>query len=537
MRWLACAWLLVVGCFDPPTGPPYKIKLLSADPPVVSVHGGEWVTIGYTGELPESYAVVVDELVGTVILEDRDAHTFTLSVPAHPDGDVLITVVNIDRDRVVASNGELLSYQRVAGMPHLTTSSSTDDTLGWDLHPELARPCARAGYVYLENIGDDPLTFAAARSTNAEFTIDSAMCDALEYGEACAIGVCFSSTVPGFHAASIIVSTSAGELAASVQGNVTAATAGLDPTFHGGGVVLSSGEESFYGHAIRRPDGNGIVTWSRTRGMALDVAGHEIARDLTGHIGTAPADWVIAIRAGAPGEGFDALVANTNNFAMAILVHLDDSFALVSQTDLPFDSANPYYDLQRAPSGRILAIGSKAVVAIANGVVDTTYGTNGRVVLPGTYNNRSVIDSQGRLYAVVSSSLIRITANGTVDGSFGYGNSLLALTVDSTDRVFVVTGSNVVRLSETGYGELSIPATYADDIAIDASGRIYLVGSGRVYRYSGGTQELIGYDTTYSVVCPSSGACYLLGANMLTVHPFTTTAPSYYEPYVLRLAN
>jgi hypothetical protein len=542
VRWLACVWLLVVGCFDPPTEPPYKIKLLSAEPSVVALHGNDLVTVRYSGELPEHMAVLVDDTSGTVVDEDVVAHTFTLSTPVHAEGVVRVSLVNLDKGRVVASNPVLMTYRRQPATGILS-SSSGEATLAWPLHPELVRPCARGGDVYFENVGDDPLTVTGARSSIPEITIeDVASCGPLLYTEYCTIRVCFASAVPGTHTASVTVSTTEGDVVGTVSATVLDPRPGLDPTFDGGGVVVSSDDYAFSGTGAPRPDGNGIVTWSRARMIVLDHLGVETDRDVSAMVAGAPVDWIRAMRAGPPGAGIHALVVNTNDIAIATVVHLDDAGVPDgTQVNLPYDAANPYYELQLA-GGRILAIGFASVMAMANGVIDTTYGVNGRTFFGSSYDNANAIDSQGRLYVALASGLRRLTTNGVFDSNFSYPHVITGLAIDSLDRVYVLNGNRIVRLTSTGVEELSISAAFGNGLTIDGSDRIYEQIGASVARYTNGVLDgTFGFDDMFaagtSTVCPASGACYLLGYNNLVQIGLRAGPPSSYEPYVLRLAD
>jgi hypothetical protein len=535
MRWLACAWLLVGGCFEPPTGPDYRVTLLSADPPIVPVHGGEWVTVSYDGVLPEQIAVDVDGVFTPIIMHHTPGRTFTIAVPAHTEGVVSMGVIDLERGIRMAFEDDLLAYEVMPAQPTFALGEGTAGDLSWELHPELSRPCARGGDLFLSNFGDEPMTFTSASSSNAEFAIDGPSCGTLAYGQSCQFQVCFTSNTPGIRAAMLTASTTGGDAVTTVQATVTPALTGLDPTFHGGGVAFDLGTDWFSGRGSIAP--SGFVTWAQKRVIALDATGTETHRDLTAMIGSTPLDWIMAVRADA--SGIYALVTSSSLGEVGAILRFDDMTSAVTQIDLPFESSNYYYDLQIAPGGRLLAIGSNGVVAIANGAIDTTYGTSGRVVFPTSFSYVSVLDSQGRLYALLSGRIVRITANGTIDGSFSYTASPETLAIDAADRVYTSSGVRIIRLTQTGAEDLSIFTTvFASDITVDASGRIYVLSANQVFRYTNGSYEsTLGYGTEYSVVCPASGGCYLLGYNTRTTVPFFSGPSSYVEKYALRLAN
>jgi hypothetical protein len=543
---MACAWLLVVGCFDPPTGPPYKIHLLSADPPVVSVHGGDWVTVGYEGELPFNVGIAVDGVTALPVSVDLANHTLTLSAPVHDIGTVGISLFDNDRGRAIASKDDLLTYQVMPPKAAWNVSSYTQSSLSWPLHPELSHPCARGGELYLENLGDELLELTDLRSSNTEFSLEPPPPRrALEYGEYYVVGLCFTSSTSGFPSAALTATTNAGDVTVNVSTNVRPLLAGLDPTFHGGGLAFNVGQDAFPAAAVVGSGGDGILTWVGMRLIAIDSTGTESHYDIpTTLIGSVVANSIIAVRT-APGGGGYALVVNSSQHNYGTIIRFDDALVPNAQFDLPNDGANLYVDLQVAPNGRLLAIGTD-VVAMANGTVDTTYGNNGRVMLAQFVNPslrpRSMIDSQGRLYAYVSGALKRLTAAGAVDLSFSATqlNSMVdAMTIDAADHVYILSGSRVLQLSETGDTTIVVTnGPFGYDLAVDGTGRAYITsGAGLVNRYANNVASAdLGYGNASSVICPPSGGCYILGVDILTQVPFTTT-PDYMDKYVLRLAD
>ncbi|HTL31539.1 MAG TPA: hypothetical protein VL326_00365 [Kofleriaceae bacterium] len=539
MRWVACAWLLVVGCFDPPTGPPYKVRLLSAEPPVVAVHGGELVTIRYSGDALSNLGIAVDGVIIQPDSFDPIGRTFTFVTPVHDRGPVALALYNTDRGRQIAFNDDLLSYEVMPGKPVLALSSFAAQSLAWRLHPELSRECARGGQVYLENTGDLPLTLSSVHSSNADFTFTAppSECSGLPYGSYCILDLCFTSPIQGSPSATLTASTNSGDANLNVWANVTFPIPGLDPTFHGGGVVYDANHDEYGGVGIVGP--NGLVTWAGTRLIAIDLAGTETQHDVATFVSGLPANQIVAIRV-APSGGYYVLVKNSGQPQYAAILHVNDALVPDVGIDLPADASNPYYDLQVQTGGRLLAIGLRSVVALLpSGAYDTTYGPSGQSFFPSNYANHNVLDSQGRLYVTTATGTVRLGTNGSIDTSFSYPINPTSITIDAADHVFVLVGTRVAQLSPTGTETVKVSnAPFANDLDVDGSGRFYLVSNAIVQRYTNGTLEgAVGYDDTSSVTCPLSGGCYLLGVGVLAQKPFSTGAPDYMEKYVLRLAN
>ena len=537
MRWLACACLLVVGCFEPPTMPPYRVRLISADPPVVPVHGGESVIVQYEGVLPEGIAVDIDGMFSPIIDHDVSARLFTVSSPVHVPGPVSIGVIDVERGVRLALEESLLAYEVFPGLPALSVASDAQTSFAWPLHPELARPCARGGQLYLSNFGDEPLTLSGVRSSSDAFVIDAPACGPLAYSQSCVFDVCFNTTVPGVHNTILTASTSAGDSSTTVEATVMAPTSGLDASFDGGGVAFDGGND--YASSEGSLGASGILTWANNRVIAIDASGVETHRDLSVQIGPSSTSWIQAMRRSS--SGIYVLVVSSASAAYAAIVPLDDALVPAAKIDLPYESGALYYDLQITPSGRLLAITSRGIVAIANGVVDTTYGTNGRVLFPAPFAHQSLVDSQGRLYAGVVNQFLRFTANGTLEGSYGSIAEPDALAIDSADRVYVQHGTRISRLADTGIEDFGFNSSvYALDLAVDASGRIYSTGgTGIVSRFfaNGVYEGTVGFGSEADAICPASGACYLLGVLRQETIPFSSGPPSYLEKYVLRLAN
>jgi hypothetical protein len=234
------------------------------------------------------------------------------------------------------------------------------------------------------------------------------------------------------------------------------------------------------------------------------------------------------------------LLGDSSGGTYSTIVRFDESGvrdATFGQIDLPADAG--YYDgLELAPGGRILAIGSQSVVAIAGSGIDASWGINGRAALDGTFRGVSAIDSQGRLYVGLADHVVRFTAAGTPDASFAYSGAVGALAVDAQDRVFVGGASSADRLDDTGAVSTSLAAPAAvTDIAFDSLGRVYVTARGQTLRYGadGMFDRSLGMGSTHAVRCGGQSKCWLFG-----VEEHATPMEQEFdiqEMYVLRLAD
>jgi len=543
MRWLACAWLVVVGCFDPPPFPAstYDVTLLTASPDTVPVHGNEQVTITYKGELPSAYEVLLDRLPTNPFNFDPMTRQFTFQAPPHVEGPVRLSLRDLDNGQELAANTDLLSYYAMPATPLFETAEFVEGNLDWALHPELAESCARRASLYLTNIGDKPLTLTNVTSSDLAFTIGLPPegCQGLDYYENCNLTLCFTSAIVGPHLTTLTAKTSAGDALLATEAMVLGPQFGLDASFDGGGVRIIPNQPWYDGRGIARPDGNGLAIWTHSQAISVGASSLWATHDVFTTINGFNVDWLRGMRAGAPGGGIYALVGDANGGSISAILHFTDdvtpdtSFA---EIDLPIDGTLGYYrGLELAPGGRLLAIGSGGVLALVNGVVDTTYGTAGKTTFPpAQFRGESVIDSQGRLYVVLDDRVLRLTANGAIDSTFTYTGTPKVIAIASNDFVYIGTPDRVARLTDTGT-ELLLGSFPTDDIAIDGADQIFIVTGGFVRRYNFGSfSGTLGYGTARSVVCPPTGTCYILGTNNdTTAYPLAY----YYENYVLRLGS
>src|SRR5262249_19124162 len=60
----------------------------------------------------------------------------------------------------------------------------------------------------------------------------------------------------------------------------------------------------------------------------------------------------------------------------------------------------------------------------ANGTLDTTFGTNGEVMIAGASGSLLVVQTDGKFILNESTGLVRYNANGTLDTTYGTGGEL-----------------------------------------------------------------------------------------------------------------
>jgi uncharacterized delta-60 repeat protein len=209
---------------------------------------------------------------------------------------------------------------------------------------------------------------------------------------------------------------------------------------------------------------------------------------------------------------------------------LDTSFGENGKLLIPIRAGDDYaYSTFLQPDGKIVLAGSSSngsnsdfsIVRLnSNGSLDTSFGENGKLLIPVGINNESIFSTflqpDGRIVLAGSSfngpdslfSVIRINSNGSLDTGFGEGGKLLlrvGLNNDYASSAFLQpdgkivlvgsssNGSNVdfsiVRLNSNGTldtsfgenGKLLIPVRAGDDYAsstfLQPDGKIVLAGT------------------------------------------------------------
>ncbi|MFO0841569.1 MAG: hypothetical protein U0797_04090 [Gemmataceae bacterium] len=190
----------------------------------------------------------------------------------------------------------------------------------------------------------------------------------------------------------------------------------------------------------------GTFEWADPTGGALDPtfgSGGQVVTSFSNHYDAANAiimqsDGKILIAGGSirsgSKTGLDFLVARYNADGS-----VDTSFGsggyTVTDFKTGYDSANAVaIQPQGAGPSKILAAGSatvanKGVTALArynaNGSLDTTFGSKGKVTIDTGGIRRMVVDGAGRILGMAGTTLTRYTANGALDTTFGSGGKVV----------------------------------------------------------------------------------------------------------------
>jgi uncharacterized delta-60 repeat protein len=81
---------------------------------------------------------------------------------------------------------------------------------------------------------------------------------------------------------------------------------------------------------------------------------------------------------------------------------------------------------QKGKGGTVTFISKLALARYnANGTLDTTFGTNGKVITAGLVASAMAVDGSGRIVVADSGHLARYTPNGALDTSFGTGGVII----------------------------------------------------------------------------------------------------------------
>ncbi len=195
---------------------------------------------------------------------------------------------------------------------------------------------------------------------------------------------------------------------------------------------------------------------------------------------------------------------------------LDGSFAAGGKLLMPVGSSNDFaYSVTLQPDGKIVVAGDSrngsdndfSLIRLnGDGSLDTSFGTGGKQLTPvgvgNEYGNSVTLQPDGKIVvAGVSSngsnddfSLIRLSANGSLDSSFGSGGKLLVPVGSSTDQAFSVKlqpDGKIVVAGYSGIGgneEFSLIRLNADgslDGSFGTGGKLLVpVGSSDDFGYS-----------------------------------------------------
>ena len=526
---------LIAGACSPndhPVVAQEPLRLTYASPATIGLHGGTTVTVAYSGTIPEHAVVRVTGNPQVTI--DPVADTFQFVSAQHAAGPATIEIDDANDD-LLASDSTLLTY--VPLPVHLTAVGSGPTNLAEPLHPELVTPCARFSSVVVQNTGETEMNMLTATSTAPEFSaVPDDTCLPLTPNGQCTVKFCFSSTAPGAWTGAVTLHTGGDDFIEPMSATVAPLTP--DVSF----ARLGNTDGFWNDTAGATATGTGIVGWGSAELFVVDTMGDVVGESVTAMVNGFLANSIRGVRGGPPLTGFFVLIGDDSGGSWSTILHFDDAGtrdAAFGQLDLPFGAGGYYWGLERAESGRLLAIAGDpiAVVALANGAVDTSYGTSGVTTVPtGAFAGRSAIDSQGRLYLGLGSSAVRLTASGAIDSSFTFTSVVAAVAVDSSDRPYVASGTTVQRLTDTGAPQLTIDTgALVSDVAVDGSGRIYATVNGVVQRYdaTGTLDRDLGWDTSRATRCVFGQHCWIVGVDSVDAGDGVT----FNQPYVLQLAD
>jgi hypothetical protein len=403
-------------------------------------------------------------------------------------------------------------------------------TMSVPLHPELARWCAREQSLVFANTGGEPIVLSGIFSDFAQ-TSDECSLQVLPPSGTCFVAVCFSSgDGAGPHPGVVTFSfrsqssPSSGTVTVPLTANVLPPTPGLSPTFGSNGAVYVPEYPSGAIDGAALLNDATVAAWQRGIPALTFVTldGEVSAYDATPDSGF---DF-LALAAGAPGQGFHALLVNTSN-ALQLLHFLDDRARDPVFGDggaLSLEGWIGPLQMLARPTGGVIVLnlaGSASIRAVtADGQLDPTF-TAPQLGAVGA----SAIDSRGRVYVATRPRIVRLAPDGSVDPTFAFTGVPQAMTLDLDEHLLVALAPlSLVRLDESGAGTpiaLTTAGTVpilalADGLAVDAQGRILVIGGGLVLRYAadGTLDGQVGFRDggAREVMCPlTGGGCFIAG--------------------------
>jgi hypothetical protein len=510
-----------------------NLQILSMDPPDVPLHGNTDVVITYSGELPANFSLRFNDQFAAVDAVSSSTIRATTPSTSTPTP-IRLSIWGQQELAWLTCAGQYIST------PPSGMVSPNLDGFTVPLHPEVNRPCARMGSVYVSNTGDQLMRVQTVALTgSAEFSISSDTCSGatVPYGvsNGCGVNLCFSSTIPMQHMAQLSLPTNAGTIMVPLTQLVLSPSAGLDASFGNGGAVLVP--QFIPGRPVGEAllsDGTTVAVWERRFNSSFTeyTATGTATNEPIGTFQYDPSAILRHLRAAPPGHGIYAQVGDASYCNDALVHFADDATRDTGFGEVVFPSDGFICDsaIELQSTGRVLVLGDYIVAAYsATGAADTTFGTNGAGSWSWqTYGeflrasaSATALDGQDRLYAATMSGVVRLLANGTFDTGFNYLGPVGAITLDANQHLLVAHAGGVSRLDDTGaatalsLGSAPGVGDAMTDIDLDSSGRLYLTTStGNVLRFlaDGSFDATIGFEGAQQVVCEPSGACSIAGA-------------------------
>jgi hypothetical protein len=486
-------WLVVVGaCTAAAPSPPPGVEctpsasstsalaITAISPQLVALHGGD-VELAFDGAMPPDQTIDVNGVPATL-------DGSTLHVPASARGSGPLSIhVGDDPANPIAS---LDCAGHYAETPDSVGLDKGSETLAIPLHPELAHECARTGVVQVTNSGDEPLVLFPQLTGSPGFQTVFAepTCPLPLYFDSCDLVMCFSSNVPSVQTAHLAIPSTMATASLDFAATVLPQTPGLD-------VAVWRPYKTLQQEAVRGVttlSGGAVAIWDESPATAFDLVAANGAP--APHDVGAP---VIAMRAGAAGQGIYAIAGDTQHRA---LVHFDNTGTRdTADVSLAADAA------ALAVGSSVMVIGSSTVTSYAGGAIAGTVDFSAR----GTFTGASALDASGRLYVATTGGLVRI-ANGAIDSTFVYTGAVTALAPP-----LAAAGASLVSLDDSGAATALASAAHPiTDLATDASGRIYAITiGGQLTRYlpDGEPDRVHSFDGASHLACPATGDCAVVG--------------------------
>lgn len=511
---------------------PGRLRLLRMEPSRLRLRGGVMVELFFEGEPPERFTV--EDLNLAIALHGGDGFPpsgpspWSLFFGARVDGPRSIDLVVLDDRRVpVARLDHAGEYYAEPATP--TLHPTLDER---PLAPELSRPCARRGVIAIRNEGDVPFTITSSSVDGDDaFTIAAdRSCDGSRVlYDQCEIHYCFTSAEPGAHRATLRAHTDAGEATATLEATVLPRSVGLDTGFGTAGALHVSGATraaALVGDGVAVGGRSGIDTVHRD-GTVVHFAG--FTDPSTGFVHSFPTD----LATSPSGEAVYAILWTGPSTAPAMLVRvsedeLDRSFGASGTVNVTLGAIFAGDRLSVGEGGTIVVRGTSGIAAFApNGDAITSFGMAGALelgVVGGIAAARDAVyvayDEPPTFEGPWQIRRFSMT-DGTVDPAFVHPERGTP-SIGRDGWLYVNTGGAIERVDPLG-AATRLPLAYPtppvglSDLALDELGRVWVVESGRAWRFhaDGTFDGVIGLGGALRVLCPERGGCWIVGGTEL----------------------
>lgn len=414
-----------------------------------------------------------------------------------------------------------------AGVSRHATLSLEGESGEGPLSPELARPCLATGnragpssrlfFFALTNdddsgplsidaigvMGDDGFSALPECLLVVGNNAESQDCAnvSLERGPRLQITVCFSSDMPGAHAAELRVETSAGLLTATASASVRANGSALDPAFGGSGAIEDPAAFFLGGGLALAPLGAGALVGQRI----VDAAG-VFADDVV------PFHTILFAESFGGGDAF--VINNLNGSCALARVHAGGllvAFGNAGEVDLS-SNACPHRALA-VHDDAVFVSGLEVFAFTLDGAPLMSFGTSGRLVDAPTAHWLAIDDVF--LYAGDrdSGTTRRYDRTGASDSAFVLPAAGPMAMDSASGALFIADAASATLYRFDGDTETASAATPVLDLAVDESGRVVVADGTSALRFSSdlATVEPVALADVAAtlVACPESGGCFV----------------------------